>query len=267
MENTRSSMRIAFTIILNGLRHLKHANYQHAMTTMFDHWVIVEGVSRPTGSTSWCKELSTDFHNNYLSNDGTTEFLDSIKSDKVTIVRCKDKPWNNKDDQVNAAIDHIKTITNECMLWQVDIDEKWTARQLREAEETLKLNKGKTGCFLCNYYVGPKQIATGQWGEGNYEPYRRLWDWKGEKFISHEPPKLDGKNGPGLLLPQKFNHFAYYYEEDVKFKEAYYQGYEGLLSRWKEVQNNKGTIHLSKLLGPNTWWSNTETYIKYVDAS
>ena len=32
-------------------------------------------------------------------------------------------------------------------------------------------------------------------------------------------------------------------------------------------ENNKGIIHLSKLLGPNTWWSNTNTYIKYVDAS
>ena len=260
-------MRVAFTIILNGLRHLKQDNYTQFMTTQFDHWVIVEGVSRPTGSTSWCKELSTDFHKNYLSNDGTTEFLDTIKSDRVTIVRCKDKPWENKDEQVNAAIDIIKSITNECMLWQVDIDEKWTSNQLQEAEEMLRKNNGKTGCFLCNYYVGEKQIALGDWGEGKHEPYRRLWDWKGEKFVSHEPPKLKGKNGPGLLLPQRFNHFAYYYKEDVMFKEAYYGSYEGLYNRWLKVQDNISTIHIRELLGPKVWWSNTNTIIKYTDDS
>ena len=76
-------------------------------------------------------------------------------------------------------------------------------------------------------------------GECINDTYRRLWDWSGELFKTHEPPSLDGKNGPGLLLPQRFNHYAYYFEEDVKFKEIYYGGYEGLLERWNKVQNNK----------------------------
>ena len=261
-------MRIGFTIILNGLRHLKHNDYYMILPNILDHWIIVEGVSQPTGSTSWCKELPPSMHKNYLSNDGTTEFLDNIKSNKIHVVRPDNRPWKNKDEQVNKAIEVAKTLVkegDECMLWQIDIDEQWYPEDMIKAEEHLRNNNGKTGCFLCNYFVGKNQIAIGHWGEGNYEPYRRLWNWKGENFISHEPPKLEGKNGTGLLLPQRFNHYAYYYEEDVKFKEAYYGGYEGLYERWLKVQENKDIIPVSELLGNNTWWGRTQTYIKYVN--
>jgi hypothetical protein len=269
-------MRIAFTIIHNGLRHLKHKDYYKTMLENFDKWIIVEGVSLPNGSTSWCKELPLEFHNDYNSNDGTSEFLTELLQEPKIIVHTnydlclkQHKPWESKDAQVNAAISYIKNGMGikECFLWQVDIDEQWTKQQLEEAEQMLIQNGGKTGCFYCNYYVGPGQQALGDWGEGKHEPYRRLWDWKGELFISHEPPMLYGKNGPGLLLPQRFNHYAYYFEEDVKFKEVYYQGYAGLTDRWHKVQNNRSTIPVIELLGPNVWWSFTNTTIKYIDDS
>ena len=262
-------MRIGFTIILNGIHHLKHNDYYNTLIKNLDHWIIVEGVALPTGSTSWCKELPADMHKNFLSNDGTTEFLDKLKTENlnVHVVRPVGKPWNNKDQQVNMAIDVAKSLYKEgkgYMLWQIDIDEQWTLEQMVEAENHLNQHNGKTGCFYCNYYVGPRQMAFGQWGEGKQEPYRRLWNWKGEDFETHEPPKLKGKNGPGLLLTQRFNHFAYYYPQDVKFKEKYYGGYEGLYQRWLNVQDNRDVISVKELLGPNTWWSFTQTYIKYV---
>ena len=116
---------------------------------------------------------------------------------------------------------------------------------------------------MCNYYVGKKQIVIGDWGEGRTTPYRRLWDWHGESFKSHEPPILDGNNGPGILIPIKFNHYAYYFESDIKFKEDYYS-YYGLYDRWLEVQKNEGIIPVEKLLGPRVWWSKTNTVIKKV---
>jgi hypothetical protein len=257
-------MRIAFTIVLNGLRHLEHNNFYHKMVDNFDHWIIVEGVAKPNGSTNWCKELPTIFHNNYISNDGTTEYLDAHRHLNVRILRPLEGAWDSKDQQVNAAISEIKRITNECFLWQIDVDEQWELIDLVQAEKDLVTNHGKTGCFLCNYYVGEKQKVIGQWGEGRLEPYRRLWDWKGEMFIKHEPPTLVGKNGPGLLLPQRFNHYAYFFEQDVKFKEIYYQGYEGLYERWLKVQGNRGQIHIKELLGEKTWWGNTNTNIQYI---
>lgn len=258
-------MRIAFTILLNGLNHLKHNNYYQTMIDNFDLWVIVEGIADNNGSTSWCRSIDDKFHINYLSNDGTTEFLDKLNSPKVKIIRNNNKAWKSKDDQVNAAILYIKTLTSSCYLWQVDIDEQWTNEQLTTAENQLTENQGKTGCFYCNFYVGRNQIVIGDWGEGKIEPYRRLWNWNGEEFITHEPPKLKGKNGPGLLLPQKFNHFSYYFEDDVKFKEKYYGNYDGIYLRWLNVQKNKKTVHVKELLGDKLWWSNTNTIIKYID--
>lgn len=259
-------MRVAFSIILNGLHHLAHNDYYNQMCQMFDHWVIVEGVANNGGSTSWCNNLNSKFHNNFLSNDGTTEFLNKNKKPNVTVIRPQEGgPWPSKDDQVNAAINHIQTLTSKCFLWQIDIDEQWTVEQLQAAEDLLTKSGGKTGCFLCNFYVGPGLIVKGDWGEGRYLPYRRLWNWCGEKFKSHEPPQLDGKNGPGLLLPQRFNHYAYYFEQDILFKEHYYSGYQGLHDRWQTLQSEKfETKHINALLGSNTWWGNTNTYIHYV---
>jgi len=258
--------RVAFTIILNGIKHLQHNNYYDFVSKNFDLWVIVEGVSLPGGSTSWCNTLDNSFHNNYLSNDGTTEFLDANARENVIVVRPNvNQAWVSKDDQVNAAINAIKEHCTECFLWQIDIDEQWNTDQLTQAEHDLVKLGGKTGCFLCNYFVGPNQQVFGDWGEGKTTPYRRLWRWQGEAFKSHEPPELIGKNGPGYLLIQRFNHYAYYFEIDVTFKEKYYRNYEGLTDRWREIQQNKGTVHVSKLLGPNIWWSNTNTVINYLN--
>lgn len=260
-------MRIAFTILLNGKRHLVHNNYYKKIIKNFDKWVIVEGVAGNTGSTSWCKKLPESQHNDYLSNDGTTEFIDELaqKYSNVKVVRSLARLWENKDQQVNAAIAEIKKTSNSCFLWQIDVDEQWSDEQIQEAEQELISNNGKTGCFYCRYYVGKNQIAIGEWGEGRIEPYRRLWRWEGENFLSHEPPKLDGKNGPGLLLTPRFEHYSYYFEEDVKFKEAYYSNYEGLYDRWISIQQNRSILPIRALLGNNIWWSNTNTHIQYIE--
>lgn len=257
--------RVAFTILLNGRHHLEHNNFFNEMLKKFDLWVIVEGVANPGGSTSWCREPDKDFHKNFLSVDGTTEFLDNNKHNKLVVVRPDNRAWISKDEQVNRAIKVVKERFNECFLWQVDVDEQWSLEQLEEAEKILKEKNGKTGCFICNYFVGKNQQVFGEWGECTLDTYRRLWHWEGEEFETHEPPKLKGKNGPGYLLPQRFNHYSYYFEQDVKFKEAYYGGYEGLFERWKGIQANRDTIHIRELLGSELRWSYTNTIIKYTN--
>lgn len=256
-------MRIAFTIILNGLHHLKHNDYYKLVPNIFDYWIIVEGASNNKGSTSWCRNMSSNYHNNGKSIDGTTEFLKNISKQYNNIVYIEpEKMWDSKDQQVNKAIEEIKKITNNCYLWEIDIDEQWSKDNIEQAEYTLKQHKGKTGCFLCNYYVGKDLIVKGMWGEGYALPYRRLWNWNGELFETHEPPKLVGGNGLGLLLPQKFNHYAYYFEEDVKFKNDWYSGHDGVYEKWKQLQvETKFPIHISKLLGISTHWGNTNTLI------
>ena len=255
--------RIAFTILLNGLEHLQHNDYYNALSSYVDLWIIIEGVALPGGSTSWCNTITSDFHNNYLSNDGTTEFLDTNLKSNVSVIRLKNTPWQSKDQQVNAGINLIKEKYTEGFLWQVDIDEQWDKESMESAEQALLKHNGKTGCFTCNYFVGKNQQVFGEWGENTTEPYRRLWHWKGENFKTHEPPTLEGKNGPGLLLPHRFNHYSYFFEKDVTFKEKFYGGYDGLLQRWKKIQNNKNAIPVKELLGDKIRWSFTNTIIKY----
>ena len=187
-----------------------------------------------------------------------------VKRRGIKVIRNRHGVWNNKDEQVNAAISYLKTQTNECYLWQIDIDEQWTSDQLELAEQTLDKHQAKTGCFLCNFFVGKNHIVLGEWGEGRHLPYRRLWKWKGEMFESHEPPILEGKNGPGILIPIKFNHYAYYFEQDVKFKQSYYTGYENLYKRWIDIQQKKYNMSIKELLGFDTWWAHTNSTIQYV---
>lgn len=259
--------RVAFTIIYNGEHHLTHNNYAETMVHNFDMWVIVEGAALPTGSTSWCK----DVFNSSGSQDKTIQFIEELckkHSNVVYVPRIADKAWPNKDVQVNAGIKILKNYLknsnlSKCFLWQVDIDEQWSKELLEQAESELIENNGKTGCFLCNYFVGSNLVAVGDWGEGKSGPYRRLWMWEGEEFSTHEPPKLNGKNGPGLLLRPRFNHYAYCFEQDVIFKEKYY-GYNNLIQNWRKLQQIKiaNSIHISALLDRNTnHWANTNTFI------
>ncbi len=260
--------RVAFTIILNGLHHLKHNDYAEYLAKHLDLWIIVEGASKNQGSTAWCKEINERWHNGGHSVDGTVDYLRTFPYHNVKIVYKENISdnrfgwWNNKDEMVNAAIFVFRGCEqfNPCYLWEIDCDEQWTVEQMAEAEHMLDGQQAKTGTFLCNYYVGPDLLAKGEWGEGLKLPYRRLWKWEGEYFKSHEPPELEGGNGKTILLPQRFNHYAYYFERDVRFKDAWYGGHEGIYERWKKLQ--KETVFpqpISRLImGP---WGKTETKI------
>ena len=74
-ENIKKMKRIAFTIILNGLHHLKHNDYYLFLINNFDYWIIVDGASNNNGSTTWCNNMLDKYHNNGASNDGTIEFI------------------------------------------------------------------------------------------------------------------------------------------------------------------------------------------------
>ena len=241
-------MRIGFTIIFNGLHHLLHNNYAEKLVNMLDYWVIVEGAAGNTGSTKWCKEMPDKYHDNGSSIDGTIAFISGfmngrIKNDITLFVA--NGIWESKDTMVNTAIEWIKeNLTENAFLWQIDIDEQWTPEAMDMAEKELI---GDTGLFLADYYVGPGFMAKDE------RPYKRLWRWKGQRFASHEPPLLEGGNGTEQLLSQRFNHYAYYYEKDVRFKDDWYGGHEGIYKRWKELQEETNFPQpLSRLLPRKT---------------
>ena len=257
-------MRIAFSIMFNGLHHLKHNDYYQTMLKNFDYWIIVEGQALPNGSTSWCKPLTNKYQINGRSIDGTHEFLSelSVQNDKLIYIP-SNGPWPSKDIMVNKAIEQVKKITNSCFLWEVDIDEQWTKEQLEQAELELIQSNSKTGCFLSECYITDKWISIGGWGEGTIEPYRRLWKWEGENFIKHEPPTLDIHDQNISLLSPKFIHYSYYFEKDAKFKSEYYGGHEHVLEGFHKLKNSQNNVEPLSILFPNSMFNyHNNTYLK-----
>lgn len=274
-------MRIGFTIIYNGAHHLEHNDWGCRLPKMLDYWVIVEGAADNGGSTSWCKRID-DPHN---STDGTFEITGGLagRHKNVTCIGMAGRKWKSKDEMVNAAIKHINStmkngnivpsfkwhFKNQCepvFLWEIDSDEIWDVKDMASAEIEIINTGADCGCFHANHFVGKGIVARGTWGEGNdptdplKNAYRRLWRWKGQMFETHEPPVLEGGNGKEVLLPQRFNHYSYYFEKDVIFKSKYYQGYEELHTKWLDLQ--KETVFpqpISRLIGG--YWGNTETVI------
>lgn len=249
-KNIKTIRRIAFTIVLNGLHHLKHNNYAEFLCKNFDYWVVVEGASKNNGSTSWCKEMPSKYHNNGKSIDGTIEYMRKLKVEHDNIIFIEsDGMWNSKDDMVNRAIDEIKKITNSCFLWQIDVDEQWRLEQILKSEEELLESKCKTGKFNVFQFVGDNLISDGPDWAG--EPFIRLWNWNGENFLTHEPPRINSKDNTITLLSERMKHYAFYFEVDVKFKNDWYKEHEGLLENWKKLKKEKKFPQHITYLFPN----------------
>jgi len=235
-------MKVHFlTIVLDGMPWLPA---QFAMMNRLGvdwHWHIVEGVAKPTNCTSWCQSIIPR-----LSIDGTTEFVDSLKSHpRVSVFQ---KPlWDGKIEMVNAPLFDAK---GDGLLWQIDSDEIWTEQQVEKVVSMFKDNPHKMHAqFMCRYFVGPNIITTTSGCYGNrfeYEWYR-VWRWThGRKFTRHEPPMMGGEfnesnkfsvfdtHAAGLV----FDHYAYVTAEQVAFKEEYY-GYKGAIEAWRALQQNE----------------------------
>lgn len=205
------------------------------MVNNFDHWVVVDGLSLNGGSTRHCNALTTlPCH----STDGTVEMMRQVAGDHthVKFIECRDK-YRSKDAQVNRAVQVIRDQYKHGWLWQVDADEHWTAAKLSQAEDMLSKSPMREATFRFNHYVGERLVAVGGWGNGYVT---RLFKWTGGRFLSHEPPRIDPFNRV-LKMPDtiKFDHYSYLFEKDVRFKEKYYKGYEGLTDKWKSLQQCK----------------------------
>lgn len=201
-------------------------------------WRIVEGVADNVRDTSWCAKIQPR-----LSIDGTTEFLNSLRSHPRVRVY-QQGLWDGKVSMCNRA---LRDITEPCVLMQIDADEIWTAFQLDCICEVFE-ESATFGCaqFRCRYFVGPNIITTTDGAYGNKEgEWVRAWRFKpGMMFKKHEPPLLPfqgnvfsrySMEGMGLV----FDHYAYAYDHQVQFKEQYYN-YPNAVNQWRRLQKHQG---------------------------
>ena len=252
---TLKQLRVAITIIYNGLHHLTHKGFCEFMTKNFDYWVVVEGSSRNGGSTSWCKPIKLP----HSSEDGTVEFMKdwAARHDNV-LFYTHHKHYLSKDEQFNKGIVLLKTVTNKAYLWQVDADEHWTAQDMEMAERRLWRSASNVAAFQFNHYIKEDLIALGDWGSSRVN---RLWKWSGQLFESHEPAVMQGQTKP-IELDPRFDHYSMVFAQDVKFKSRYYRGHEMIYLNWCKLDDrNDYPIHISNLFGKHCEVGRSDSYL------
>jgi glycosyltransferase involved in cell wall biosynthesis len=251
-----------FTIVLNGQPFIKYHIDVFENLAFKWHWHIVEGVADLNHDTGWslCNGgvIIDKIHCNGRSNDGTTEYLDKLVQrypENITIYR---KPegifWDGKREMVNEPLFNID---EECLLWQIDADELWTAQQICSARQMFINHPEKTAAFYwCWYFVGENQIISTRncYAQNPNQEWLRTWRYKpGSVWVTHEPPRLEEPLSTGEwrdiasvnpFLHQEteraglvFQHFAYATKEQLLFKEQYY-GYKDAVSQWEKLQGN-----------------------------
>ena len=251
-----------FTIVLNGMPFIERHIDELRKLSVAWHWHIVEGIAELMHDTKWSKSLGgradASLHRNGLSTDGTSEYLDRLAAaepDRVTIYRPPPgQHWQGKLAMVRAPLANIR---EECLLWEVDVDEFWSAPQIERMRQRFIGDPARTAAFfLCHYFINNLVVTTAN-TYGNHIDYEWLRVWRfrlGDFWASHEPPRLcrrlDGSemaidlasinpfvHGETLNDDLVFRHLAYVIPEQLRFKEIYY-GYKDAVRQWEKLPWN-----------------------------
>jgi hypothetical protein len=234
-----------FTIVLNGMPYIREHLPVFSRLRIPWRWHIVEGVAKPVGCGRWNSPVRPTDHQAWLSNDGTTEYLNSIQCDQVRLYRPPVAAWEGKLEMVNAPLTvPWCCITPGSVLHEMDVDEFWTTRQLETIHELFTTGGAGRGWYWCDYYLGPTVHMANRSQPGN-EPghaWVRTHRYTGQPWTAHEPPVIpfegrEAKHAETESLGLVFKHFAYVTEAQIQFKENYYR-YSGLVAQWKALQAN-----------------------------
>lgn len=249
-----------FSIVLNGQPFIRYHIDVFRHLPFAWHWHIVEGVADLKHDSSWPLKnggkIVADFHDNGLSKDGSSQYVDWLQqrfSRQVTVYRKPDGIfWDGKLEMVSAP---LAKIASEALLWQVDIDEFWTHEQICTAREMfLSSPQRRAAYYWCYFFVGPHLMVSRRNSYSQNPAYEWLRTWRITprcRWLSHEPPEMVEVGPDGARLPLSgmqpflhdeterlglvFQHFAYVLKEQLRFKEFYY-GYSKAVSHWSWLQ-------------------------------
>jgi len=231
-----------FSLVLDGWPFLPMQLATFNRLRLDWHWYICEGAAANKGSTAWCQAQAPR-----LSRDGSCEFLNSLAGHpRVTVLR---RQWwsEGKDEMCEAA---LAQILEPCVLLEVDVDELWESAQIEAIHALLSGDEFNCARFDCRYFLGPNVILANSeqfWLDHGY--WLRAWRFiPSMRFKSHEPPFLEGVNGPNEACASNaetrkrglvFEHWSLVFREQVEYKSSFY-GYAGLLERWERLNHHPG---------------------------
>lgn len=237
----------AFTIVLNGQPWIERVA-RSLLRVPGARWTVVHGVANPVADTSWCKPIDAP------EDDGTLKFLRWLRDRRPDLLTLIEQPhWPGKTAMCNAALD---AFTEPGLLMQIDADEIWQPEQLRVMPSLFAQHpSADAAMFLCRYWVGPRRYVCTPNAYGNNCGYEWIRAWKfapGQRFLSHEPPMLDGahryvSHSATAHLGLVFDHYAYATRDQVAFKEQYY-GYAGAVAAWEKLNAATGPQDVSAFL-------------------
>ncbi|NEO21117.1 glycosyltransferase [Moorena sp. SIO4A5] len=282
-----------FTIVINGEPFIRYHIDVFSKLPFRWHWHIIEGVAKLKHDTAWSLAtggyVSDEIHHNGRSIDGTTEYLDQLMErypDQITVYRKPDGVfWEGKREMVNAPLENIQ---QECLLWQVDVDELWTTEQICKARQMFIDQPDKTAAFFwCWYFVGKNLIVSSRncYTQNPKQEWLRVWRFQpGAVWATHEPPRLvqpsstnqsnqSANHGQDVASINPFlhreteaqglvfQHFAYVTPEQLQFKESYY-GYQNALAEWQGLQQQS---EFPVFLRQHLSWVKDETLVEPAD--
>ena len=184
-----------FTLILNGEPFIRHHIEVLKQLSFRWHWHIVEGAPELTHDTSWSLssggKLPAEFHKDGLSVDETSIYLDELAlqyPDNITIYRKQRELWDGKIEMLSQP---LKSIYEDCILWQIDSDELWTVEQLETGRAMFLRSPGKSAAFFwCHFFVGDNKVVISRNcnSQSIKQECLRAWSYRpGMKWIAINP--------------------------------------------------------------------------------
>jgi hypothetical protein len=213
----------SFTIVCNEAEWIEAQ--VRSCAEFYDRVVVVDGAAKGDG---YGKGNGSKLTGGQMgSTDGTQDILRRLEKEipKLKVVYAT-RPWQGKTFMCNAALFHVP----HGWLMQRDVDEFWHLDDLKRLRDVVEDSDYTDAEFYAYHYWGDRRhhmrLSKEIWG--NQLPWRRLFRYSGERWESHEPPKLvredenvlsmDETRALGLIM----HHYSYCDLGQLRKKEIFY---------------------------------------------
>jgi glycosyl transferase family 2 len=196
-----------------------------SLASFFDRIVVVDGAAPGDGYGKGDGKKLTGGHG--ASTDGTVSILRELETQLPNLkVVYTSHPWRGKTEMVQAAMRHMEP----GWVFQRDVDEFWFEEDLQRLKSVVDDSDYTDAEFYAYHFWGDRahhmRLSKDVWG--NQIPWRRLFRWKGERWESHEPPRMVREDEYLLSMDETraldvlMYHYSYCDLGQLRKKEIFY---------------------------------------------